>query len=282
MSVRTVVHKDLLDGRRSKLVWLVGLHYALLLVLFFAQVRVTGSDHASATIEALWGMAFVGGVFVPAIALVAAYLAIAGERESGSIRYLLSTPVTRREVVLGKYVSRAAIVAGSLMIGFAVAAILARLWFGPFDPRIFAGIAALTVLYALAYVAVAVGISAVAESRSRAILGAFGFYVGTNLMTLNDDVSGIAGIEYLLNGLLDFGVSEGGIQFLGIITNPTRAYLLSTLGVFPSQSTADMALPEPAALPWYVQPEIAVVVLGVWLVVPVVVGLRAFDRADIT
>lgn len=282
MSVRTVVHKDILDARRSKLVWLVGIHYALLLVLFFAQVHVTGPDHASATVEALWGMAFVGGVFVPAIALVAAYLAIAGERESGSIRYLLSTPVTRREVVLGKYVSRAAIVAASLIVGFAVAAILARLWFGPFDPRIFAGIAALTVLYALAYVAVAIGISAIAGSRSRAMLGAFGFYVGTNLMTLNDDVSGIAGIEYVLNGLLDLGVSEGGIQFLGIITNPTRAYLLSILGVFPSQGTADMALPNPATLPWYVQPEIAVLVLGVWLVVPVVVGVRAFGRADIT
>lgn len=282
MSVRAVVYKDVLDVRRSKLVWLVGVHYALLLVLFFAHVRVTGSDHTSATIEALWGMAFVGGVFVPAIALVAAYLAIAGERESGSIRHLLSMPVTRREVVLGKYVSRGAIVAVSLFAGFAVAAILARLWFGPFDPRIFAGIATLTVLYALAYVAVAIGISALAESRSRAMLGAFGFYVVTNLMTLNDDVSGIAGIDYVLNGLLDLGVSEGAIEFLGIVTNPTRAYLLSILGVFPSQVTADMALPQPASLPWYVQPEIAVLVLVVWLVVPVSVGLRAFDRADIT
>ncbi|THE63239.1 ABC transporter [Salinadaptatus halalkaliphilus] len=282
MSIRTVVYKDVLDARRSKVVWLVGFHYALLLVLFFAQVHVTGPEHASATIEALWGMAFVGGVFVPAIALVAAYLAIAGERESGSIRYLLSTPVTRREVVLGKYVSRATIVAVSLIVGFAVAAILARLWFGSFDPRVFAGIAALTVLYALAYVAVAIGISAISRSRSRAMLGAFGFYVMTNLMTLNDDVSGIAGIEYVLNDLLEFGVGEGGVQFLGIVTNPTRAYLLSILGVFPSEGTAEMALPDPATLPWYVQPEIAMLVLGVWLVVPVVVGRRVFDRADIT
>lgn len=282
MSVRAVVHKDILDVRRSKLVWLVGVHYALLLVLFFAQVRVTGADQASATIEALWGMAFVGGVFVPAIALVAAYLAIAGERESGSIRYLLSMPVTRREVVFGKYLSRSAIVAASLFVGCAVAAILARVWFGPFELQVFAGIAGLTVLYALAYVAVAIGISAIAGSRSRAMLGAFGFYVMTNLMTLNDDVSGIAGIDYLLNSLLDLGVSRGVIELLGIITNPTRAYLLSILGVFPSQGTAEMALPEPATLPWYVQPEIAVLVLGVWLVIPVVVGVRAFDRADIT
>lgn len=282
MSVHAVVHKDVLDARRSKLVWLVGVHYALLLALFFTQVRVTGPDHASATVEALWGMAVVGGVFVPAIALVAAYLAVAGERESGSIRYLLSMPVTRREVVLGKYLSRSGIVGVSLVAGFVVAAVLARLWFGPFDARIFGRIAALTVLYALAYVAVAIGISAVARSRSRAMLGAFGFYVSTNLMTLNEDVSGLAGIEYVLNSLLSLGVSEGTIQFLGILTNPTRAYLLSILGAFPSTLTADMGLPDPGTLPWYVQPESAVVVLGAYLVVPVLVGLYAFDRADIT
>lgn len=282
MSVRSVVHKDVLDARRSKLVWLVGIHYALLIALFFVQVRVTGADGRPETLAALWNMAFVGAVFVPAIALVAAYLSIAGERESGSIRYLLSTPVTRRDVVLGKYVSRAGIVAASLVVGFVVAAVLAALWFDTLHPNVFAGIAALTTLYALAYVAVAVGISALAVSRSQAVLGAFGFYLVTNLMTLNDDVSGLAGVEYVLNRVLGLGVGQGPIQLFGMLTNPTRAYLLSILGVFPAERSAELDLPATAELPWYVQPEVAVLVLLAWLVVPVLVGLRAFERAEIT
>jgi len=122
MTVRSVVHKDFLDARRSKIVWFVGGHYALLTVLFFLQVWVSDSGSHPAVLEALWNMVFVGAVFVPAIALVAAYLAIAGERESGSIKHLLSTPVSRRDVVVGKYLSRTMIVGASLLLGFVLAA----------------------------------------------------------------------------------------------------------------------------------------------------------------
>lgn len=149
MSVRTVAAKDFLDARRAKIVWLVGSHYALLIALFFLQARFGGADGPSSLLTVPWNVVFVGAVFVPAIALVAAYLAIAGERESGSIKYLLSTPVSRRDVVVGKYVSRARIVAASLAFGFAVAAGLAAAWFDFRHPVAFVRIAALTTLYAL-------------------------------------------------------------------------------------------------------------------------------------
>jgi len=282
MSVRAVAHKDFRDVRRARIVWAVGGAYTVLTVLFFLQVRLGGLDGPSDTLLALWNMVFVGAVFVPAVALVAAYLAIAGERESGSIKHLLSTPVSRRDVVLGKYLSRAGIVGVSLVLAFGVAAALAAVWFGPVRWGVFAGVAALTTVYALAYVSVAVGISAVTATRSRAMLGALGFYFSTNLMTLNDDVSGLAGIRYVLNELLGLGVTEDLIQFLGIFTNPTRAYLFAAVGAFPDELTETMELPVPGDLAWYVQPEVAVALLFGWLVVPALVGLYRFERSDIT
>lgn len=101
MSVRAVVHKDFLDARRAKIVWFVGVHYTLLVGLFFLHVRLGNAEGPAGPLTALWNMVFVGAVFVPAIALVAAYLAVAGERESGSIKQLLSTPISRRDVVSG-------------------------------------------------------------------------------------------------------------------------------------------------------------------------------------
>lgn len=281
MSIRAVVYKDVRDARRARIVQLVGLHYALLVVLFFVQVRLGGAD-GPPDLLALWNMAFVGAVFVPAIALVAAYLVIAGERESGSIKHLLSTPVSRRDVVLGKYVSRASIVAASLVVGFAAAAVLTVAWFGSLRARVFAGIAALTTIYALAYVAVAIGISAVTATRARAAVAAFGFYMVTNLMTLNDDVSGLAGLEYLLNGVLGLEVAGDTIQFVGMVTNPTRAYLVAAVGVFPEAMIETIDLPAPRELAWYVQPEAAVLVLVTWLIGPVAIGVGRFEHADIT
>lgn len=282
MSIRAVVHKDFLDARRAKIVWLVGLHYTLLIVLFFLQVRFDSAEASSDLLVALWNLVFVGAVFVPAIALVSAYLAIAGERESGSIKHLLSTPVSRRDVVIGKYVSRASIVGASLLLGFTVAAVLALVWFESIRPAVLLGIAVLTTVYALAYVAVAIAISAVTTTRSRAMVGALGFYFMTNLMTLNDDISGIAGLDYVLNDLLGIGIGDDPLQFLGMVTNPTRAYLVSTIGVFPEEMIETMELPFPQELPWYVQPEIAGIVLIVWLIAPVVFGIRRFERSDIT
>lgn len=282
MSIRAVVHKDFLDVRRAKIVWFVGANYALLIVLFFLQAWIGGAEAAPDVLLALWNMAFVGAVFVPAIALVAAYLAIAGERESGSIKHLLSTPVSRRDVIVGKYLSRATMVATSLVVGFAVAAVFASVWFGSLRSTIFIGIAALTTVYALAYVAVAIGISAAVSSRARAMAGAIGFYFATNLVTLFDDVSGLAALEYLLNDLFNLGIGEDPIRFLGMLGNPTEAYLVSTLAVFPEELSNQMDAPVAEGLSWYVQPEIAVVVLLAWLGLPILFGIRRFEQADIS
>lgn len=282
MSIRAVAAKDFLDARRAKIVWFVGVHYTLLIGLFFFQVRLGNVPGSPDPLVALWNMAFIGAVFVPAIALVAAYLAIAGERESGSIKYLLSTPVSRRDVVLGTYLSRAGIVAASLVLGFAVAAVLTAVWFESFHATVFVQIAALTTIYALAYVAVAVGISAAAASRSRAMIGALGFYFATNLVTLNDDISGLAGIDYVLNTVLGLGIGEDPIQFVGMLTNPTRAYLVASIGAFPDELADVLDLPVTDDLAWYVQPEIAVGLLGLWLLLPVLLGVWQFERAEIS
>ena len=183
----------------------------------------------------------------------------------------LSTPISRHDVVLGKYISRASLVAAGL----------STLWFGTVRAAVFAHVAALTTLYALAYVAVAIGISAATDTRSRAMIGALGFYFATNLVTLNEDISGLAGIEYVLNDLLGLGVSTAPIQFLGMVTNPTRAYLVATIGAFPDAMARSVNIPTPSELAWYVQPEAAVTVLLAWLVLPVVFGVWRFNRADI-
>lgn len=291
MSVRSVVAKDVRDVRRAKLVWFVGGLYTLLTALFAVQVRLGGVEsggNGSAlaqlpdVLAVLWNVAFVGAVFIPAIALVTAYLAIAGERESGTVRVLLSTPISRRDVVVGKYLSRAAVVAASLGLAFAVAAALASLWFGTLRPGAFLGIAALTAVYALAYVAVAIAVSAATASRARAMAGAIGFYFGTNLITLFDETSGLAALEYVLNDLLGLGVGESAIQFVGMISNPTRAYLVATVGAFPDELTETTAFPVASDLAWYVGPAVAVVVLFAWSIVPIWVGVRRFERADIS
>jgi len=58
------------------------------------------------------------------MALIAAYLAIAGERESGSLKLLLGLPPSRGEVLVGKFLGRSGVVAIGLVLGFLVSGVV--------------------------------------------------------------------------------------------------------------------------------------------------------------
>lgn len=281
MSVANVFRKDILDVRRAKIVWFVGVLFTLITVLFFYQIQEFGGvEGFEDVLLGLWNPVFVGAIFIPAIALVAAYLSIAGERESGSIKYLLSTPVTRRDLVVGKFLSRTAVVATSLLLAFGVAALLSLVWFSSLRPGVFVGIAAITTLYALAYVAVAIAISASTASRSRAMGGALGFYFVTNLLVIFGDLSIRGLLDYVLNDLLGAGVGQDPLTLLTMIISPTQSFLAATMLVFPQDFLARQGV-DPAEMEWYVQGEVGLALLCAWLLVPLLIGIWRFDRANI-
>lgn len=281
MSALGVMEKDILDVRRSKIVWFTGLLFTLVTVLFFYQIRTFGGvDGFADVLLALWNLVFVGAMFVPAIALVAAYLSIAGERESGSIKFLLSTPINRRELVVGKFLSRTAVVGVSLLFAFVVSAVLSVVWFSDLMLDTFLAVAALTTLYALAYVAVAIAISASTATRSRAMGGALGFYFVTNLLVIFGDLSIRGLLDYVLNDLAGLSVGQDPLTFMTMVISPTQSYLASTMLAFPADFLALNGL-DPETMSWYVQGEMGLALLAAWLVVPLLVGIWRFDRANI-
>jgi ABC-2 type transport system permease protein len=281
MSTASVFRKDILDVRRAKIVWFVGILFTLVTVLFFYQIwEFGGLEGFDDVLLGLWNLTFIGAMFIPAIALVAAYLSIAGERESGSIKFLLSTPINRRELVLGKFLSRTVVVAASCLLAFAVAAVLSVIWFASLRPGVFVGVAALTTLYALAYVSVAVAISATTASRSRAMGGALGFYFATNLLVIFGDLSIRGLIEYVLNDLLGAGVGEDPLTLLTMIISPTQSFLASVLLVYPENFLEYNNL-DPSEMSWYVQGEMGLLLLVLWLIVPLAFGIWRFDKANI-
>jgi len=281
MSAISVMRKDILDVRRTKIVWFVGLLFTLIVALFFYQINTFGGlEGFDDVLLALWNLVFVGAMFIPAIALVAAYLSIAGERESGSIKFLLSTPINRRELVVGKFLSRTTVVSASLCFAFVVSAVLSVAWFADLRVGTFVAVAALTTLYALAYVAVATAISAMTASRSRAMGGALGFYFVTNLLVVFGGLSIQGLLRYVLNDLLGTGVGEDPLMFMTMVISPTQSYLSSILLAFPADFLTVQGLNR-EEMAWYVQGEMGLALLVAWLIVPLLIGIWRFDKANI-
>ncbi|PSP78155.1 ABC transporter [Halobacteriales archaeon QS_1_68_20] len=281
MKAFAVARRDFLDVRRAKLVWTPAALYTLFMLLFF--YGQSGSSDPNFH-RVLWGLAGVGGALVvPLIALVAAYLALAGERESGRIKFTLGAPVTRADVVLGKLLARSGVVAAGLLLSFVVGTAAAEVLVPSMELAVgdFVMFVVLTLLYAVAYVSVALAISASTSTRSRAIGGAIGFFFVFNIVWNFLPVGPVQMLSFVLDKLgADPADYENLLEFLYSIS-PTGAYLNSMQLVMPTDILATVgAAPRPDD-PFYLEGWFMVVLMALWIAVPLALGYWRFRTAEI-
>jgi len=108
-------------------------------------------------------------LFVPLLGLTVGAGWIAGERESGVLTMLLSQPLERRTLFSGKFLGVAWGVVSATVIGFGGAGAVLALRVGADRLPAFLGLIALSVLLAVASLAVGFLLSASSASRSRAL-----------------------------------------------------------------------------------------------------------------
>jgi len=302
MSWEAVTRKDVQDSIRSY--WLWGL--SVLFIVFFGVPAYFFADRVGSAAQQqgqqlstdafLNILAEVNAFFVPVIAIVIAYAAIAGERDSGTLKLLLSLPHSRLDVVVGKVLGRGAVVALPVLVGFVVAGgifLVTPVEFGYANYVLFA---LLTALLAVTYVAIAIGFSAAAESARRAMIGTVGIYVLFTLLW-NRFASGLINLlsEYANLG----GESLVSIHLLVKVLNPSQAYKSLTLrlvtdtaaqarvsliggGGLQGQLNRQMyaqALGD--SLPFYLTDPAVLAFMLAWLVILPAAGYYVFDQADL-
>jgi Cu-processing system permease protein len=122
--IRAIAKKEILDGIRNR--WIVAttlLLAALALTLTFLGSAPTGSVGASPLAVTLVSLSSLSILLLPLIALLLSYDAICGEFERGTMLLLLSYPVSRSSLVLGKFVGHLSILGFATVIGYGSAAI---------------------------------------------------------------------------------------------------------------------------------------------------------------
>jgi ABC-2 type transport system permease protein len=267
-------------------------------------VYVAGADASS---DSLFGL-FASGLLsfsytgfiafaLAFIALITSYGAVVDERESGTLKLLLSLPHSRRDVVAGKIAGRSAVVVIPALVGFLIAllALLAtgtRIVPGHFFPQI-----ALTALLAVAFVSIGVGVSASAGSGRQATLGTLGLYFLFALLwsfvargfpqLLSEVAKRVPGVEPLAGPL------SIKLRLLVKYLNPLRVYETLVAEVyfgdpvqarlvkegFFTQAQAQPVLQE--SLPLYLTAPFLFAVLLAWIVVPPVLGYWSFRDQDL-
>jgi len=283
MSWAVVARKDFEDAVRSKAFWAV----SALFVLFAgaAAYLYTGTDLFGA--QELSTLGLVGflrgasGTLVPVIALLVGYRSIAGERQSGSLKLLLSLPHSRRDVVVGKLLGRTGVVAAAIGVGYLVALGVGVATIGSFAVVDFLTFTGLTVLLGLSFVGIAMGLSSATGSTSIAGALAIGFWlvfqflwgIITLVLVWASNGFSLQG----LSGLPDWATLFNQLAPGSAYTSATGILVDGPTGggggvVAPGGGGADV---------FYTEPWFGIVVLAAWVVVPVALGYLQFRRADL-
>lgn len=294
-SVRAVARKDFEDAVRSRALLALGGVF----VVFFAAAAFLFTDQIGNAVQQQQGqgppitsssflreLTNVTRLLVPLTGAVLAYASVIGERESGTLKLLLSLPHSRLDVLVGKLLGRSAVLALPVTLGLFVAIptfAVADITFVAGDYLLFT---LLTVLVGLTFVAIGLGASAAADSSRRAVVATFVPFVVFSLLwgqvarraatTLRDQFE--LGQQATLEA-----------YFAARAVNPIAAYQMVASNVGSPQAQLSLFSPPTrqsyvqqfGELPVYLSDGALVAVLVAWVVLPVVVGYVVFERADL-
>lgn len=297
MSWRAIARKDFEDVIRSRMIWgILSVFVVLMAIITFGAAAGNLGDATGEDVIFLF--ANVGGqLLVPIVALVVGYMAIVGERQSGSLRMFFGLSFDRADVFYGKLASRLGVIGVATLVTVVLAGVLSLGLFGSLPLAAFLGFGVLTVLFGAMFTAIAVSVSAMAPSRMRAMAGAIGSYV--LFVMLWHPI--VAGVHFLVEGELA-GYSAPEWYFLLLRLNPLEAYNRALSGLVDQylyglfgwetvvedvssgqlQQTSLMVSDRLGGhVPFYLTEWFSVVVLLAWIVVPVYLGYRRFQRVDL-
>ncbi|MGP1613530.1 MAG: ABC transporter permease [Pollutimonas bauzanensis] len=180
-AVFIIVGKEIRDGLRNRWVLATALLLAMLaLSLGFLGSSPTGAvkvDPLTVTVVSLSSLSIF---LVPLIAMLLAYDAIVGEIDRGTMALLLSYPVSRWQIVVGKFIGHLAVLALATTVGYGSAGIALQLAHGGSDVSAwqpFAFLILASVLLGASFLAMGYMISAVVRERATAAGIAIGVWL---------------------------------------------------------------------------------------------------------
>lgn len=176
-----LMRKEIRDGLRNRWVLAVTVLLAMLaLSLGFLGSAPTGSvkvDPLTVTVVSLSSLSIF---LIPLIAMLLSYDAIVGEVDRGTMALLLSYPISRGQVMAGKFLGHLAILALATVAGYGIAGLALQLAHGGLDLAAwtpFALLIAASILLGASFLALGYLISALVQERATAAGIAIGIWL---------------------------------------------------------------------------------------------------------
>jgi len=273
--MRTIVivaGKEIKEGLRNR--WVLAttlLLAALALSLAFLGSAPTGNVGAGAVDVVVVSLSSLTIFLLPLIALLISHDAVVGEMERGTMILLLSYPVGRHQVILGKFCGHVSILAFATVIGYGAAAAALAIngasvhvasWYA------FAAMIGSSIMLGAVFVAIGYLISSLSGDRGTAAGLSVGIWL---LMVLVFDMA-LLGILVIDQGRIISATVLEALLFL----NPTDLYRLIHLTGFTVSQFSGMAGLSASA-------GAGLLLLGLlaWIVAPLGLATMLFARREL-
>lgn len=210
----------------------------------------------------------VAGTVLPLGALLTAAVSISADRESGRLRLLFGTPMTKLDLYIGMFISRIIAICASLFIGFTITGLLVILLLADVNATDYWELGGYTLLLCIVYTSIGISVAAISSTQVRAVGGALAFYVWSAFW------------PQVVSQVLEPGGPRPGEP----TSTETVAHFVGTLSPFGAYSqivTPGRAIyAEPVTGPLLGTP-MMLAILVVWAVGPVLIGIWWFSRTDL-
>ena len=268
-----ILRKEFKDSIKSK--WLI----AFAVTFFFLALGVPyillggggflPSDYPGMVVGTLVNLAVP---LVPLVSLAMSSTTIAGERETGTIEYLLSQPATKMEVFAAKYVGLVISLTLAMLIGYGAAELMV---YSSNPVFIVQFLFALGYSAMLSASAVALGFIVTVSVKGRAAAIGTGLFIWFIIVVIYD--VGFLGVIAVILDLSDFLVPL-------VIANPVETTrMLAFMQMADSPLRGELGPQASFLIREYgsiVVSQMLTLVLLTWIIVPLVIAYAIFRRQD--
>ena len=273
-AVWILMGKELRDGLRNR--WIISsvlLLGSLAILLSLVGSVPTGTINANMLDISVVSLTSLSVYLIPLIAFMLSFDALVGESESGTLLLLLTYPITRSQIIFGKFAAHLSILMLAIVIGYGGSACINILFAGGNSSGGLNYLWMMLSSWMLGAIFLAIGylISAVAKQRSTAISIAIGVWLVIVVL-----------FDLALLGILvadqEQSISQTFFSNL-MLLNPTDMYRIFNLTNI-SSSIETYNLAGSADTQLFTMLDLCLAFAG-WLAVPLIAAIRIFQRREL-
>jgi ABC-type transport system involved in multi-copper enzyme maturation permease subunit len=277
-SIYIIAKKEFMDNIRNK--WIIAMIIIFLLLTILSSYLAAGQTGGE---ESLGGMEdtvvtllSISTLLIPIIAIMLGYSTISGEAESGSLSIVLSYPIKRIEVLIGKLIGLGSVLFFSNIIGFGFGGAIIALSVGTAEGLSFLLFILLTSLLGLVFLSLSICISSICKKRVTSIAGGiliffwamiFGMIIFAILLA-----SGVS-----LEQFLTPGFEYPDWLFTAVFFSPSDLYQVTVMKGFGLSQAFGFSM----EFPEYMSLGLLVFAEFIWLIIPMIFAYIFFKKRDV-